>query len=42
MAARLESRYKAVNQKIVVKMRTFLAAFGLPEHTIGAREDCGF
>jgi hypothetical protein len=42
MAARLEGRYKAVNQKILVKMSKFLAVFGLPEHTIGAGEDCGF
>jgi hypothetical protein len=42
MAARLEGRYKAVNQKILVKMMEFLAVLGLSEYTIGAPEDCGF
>jgi len=42
MAARLGGRQNAVNQKILVKIRKFSAAFLRPEDAAGACEDSGF
>jgi hypothetical protein len=39
MAARLEGGYKAVNQKILVKITIFHRAFAVPEYRISTRKE---